>query len=46
MPKIIYSPSYADFRSKTNAVILLDMGHMLRGGYIQEEQRKVGNPKL
>jgi hypothetical protein len=44
--KIISSPSYADFRSKTNAVILLDMGHMLRGGNIQEEHRKVGNPKL
>jgi hypothetical protein len=31
------SPSYVDFRSKTNAVILLDMGHMLRGEHIQEE---------
>jgi hypothetical protein len=39
-PKIICSPSYADFRSKTNAVILLDMGHTLRGMYIQEEQGK------
>jgi hypothetical protein len=35
--KIVCSPSYADFRSKTIAVILLDMGHMLRGGHIQEE---------
>jgi hypothetical protein len=26
--------SKADFRSKTNAVILFDMGHMPRGGYI------------
>jgi hypothetical protein len=25
-PKIICSPSYADYRPKTNAVILLDMG--------------------
>jgi hypothetical protein len=25
-PKIICSPSYVDFRPKTNAVILLDMG--------------------
>jgi hypothetical protein len=25
------SPSYVDFRSKANAVILLDLGHMLRG---------------
>jgi hypothetical protein len=45
-PKIICSPSYADFRPKTNAVILLDMGHMLRGEHPQEEQGKVGNPKL
>jgi hypothetical protein len=36
-PKIIFSPSYADFRPKTNAVILLEMGHMLRGEHIQEE---------
>jgi hypothetical protein len=35
-----------DFRSKTNAVILLDLGLMLRGGHIQEEQGKVQNPKL
>jgi hypothetical protein len=45
-PKIVCSPSYADFRPKTNAVILLDMGHMLRGEHIQEKQGKVGNPKL
>jgi hypothetical protein len=31
---------------KTNAVILLDMDHMLRGEHIHEEQGKVGNPKL
>jgi hypothetical protein len=36
-PKIICSPSYVDFRPKTNAVILLDMGYMLRGESIQEE---------
>jgi hypothetical protein len=36
-PKIVCSPSYADFRSITNAVILLDLGHTLRGGHIQEE---------
>jgi hypothetical protein len=29
-PKIVCSPSYADYRTKTNAVILLDMGHKLR----------------
>jgi hypothetical protein len=28
-PKIICSPSYMDFRSRINAVILFDMGHML-----------------
>jgi hypothetical protein len=26
-PKVTFSPSYADYRSKTNAAILLDMGH-------------------
>jgi hypothetical protein len=36
-PKITCSLSYADFRPKTNAVILLDMGHSLREEYIQEE---------
>jgi hypothetical protein len=36
-PKIICSPSYADFRSRENAAMLLDLGHMLRGGLIQEE---------
>jgi hypothetical protein len=45
-PKMVCSSSYVDFRSKTNAVILLDLGHMLRGGHIQEEQGKEGNPKL
>jgi hypothetical protein len=29
--KIVCSPSYEDYRPKTNAVILLDMGHTLRG---------------
>jgi hypothetical protein len=36
-PKIICSPSYANFRPKTNVVIFLDMVHMLRGECIQEE---------
>jgi hypothetical protein len=31
------SPSYADIRSKKNAVILLGLGHTLRGEHIQEE---------
>jgi hypothetical protein len=45
-PNIICSPSCVDFRPKTNAVILLDMGHTLRGEYIQEELGKLVNPKL
>jgi hypothetical protein len=36
-PKIACSPSYADYRPKTNAVILLDMGHTLRGECAREE---------
>jgi hypothetical protein len=35
-PKIACSPLYADYRPKTNAVILLDMGHALRGECAQE----------
>jgi hypothetical protein len=29
-PNIICSPSYADFRSKTNAAMWLDFGHMIK----------------
>jgi hypothetical protein len=29
-PKIVCSPSYVDFRSKINAVILIDMGQNLK----------------
>jgi hypothetical protein len=36
-PKAICSPSYTDYRSKTNAVILLDLGHTLRAKRIWEE---------
>jgi hypothetical protein len=36
--KIIYSPSYVDFRSRAKAVMLLDLGHMLRGEHIREER--------
>jgi hypothetical protein len=36
-PKISCFPSYVDYRPKTNAVILLDMGHTLRGECTQEE---------
>jgi hypothetical protein len=43
--KIVCSPSHGDFRPKTNAVILLDMSHMLKGEHIHEV-RKVGNLKL
>jgi hypothetical protein len=32
----MFSP-YVDYRLKTNAVILLDMGHTLRGEHIQEK---------
>jgi hypothetical protein len=36
-PKIECSSSDADYRPKIHAVILLDMGHMLRGECVQEE---------
>jgi hypothetical protein len=36
-PKIVCSPSYEDFRFRENAVMLLDLGHTLRGEHIQEE---------
>jgi hypothetical protein len=35
--KIACSPSYADYTPKTNAEILFDMGHMLRGEHTWEE---------
>jgi hypothetical protein len=44
-PKITRSLSYADYRSKTNAVILLDMGHTVRGEHVWEEQGKERKPK-
>jgi hypothetical protein len=34
--KNLCPPSYADFRSGANAV-MLDLGHMVRGEHIQEE---------
>jgi hypothetical protein len=43
--KITCSLSYVDYRPKTNAVILLDMGHTLRGECTQEEQGKGRKPK-
>jgi hypothetical protein len=36
-PKTACSPSYADYRPKTNAIILLDMGHTVRGDHGYEE---------
>jgi hypothetical protein len=38
-PKTICSPSFVDFRSRANATMLLDLGHLLRGDHIQEEWR-------
>jgi hypothetical protein len=35
--QIIYSPSYGDFRSRENAVVLLDLDHTLRAEHIREE---------
>jgi hypothetical protein len=35
-PKIACSSSYVDYRQKTNAVILLDMGLTLRGDHARE----------
>jgi hypothetical protein len=35
-PKATSSPSYANYRLKTNAVILLDMGHTLGGDHARE----------
>jgi hypothetical protein len=45
-PKIVCSPSYADFRPKTSALVLLDLGHMLRGENIREEWGIGRKPKL
>jgi hypothetical protein len=42
-PKIACSPSYVDYRPKTNAVIL-SMGHTLRGYHAWEEQGKGRKP--
>jgi hypothetical protein len=35
-PKMAYSPSYADYGPKTNAVILLDTSHTLKVDCAQE----------
>jgi hypothetical protein len=36
-PKIVCALSYVDYRPKTNAVILLEMGHTLKGEWAKEE---------
>jgi hypothetical protein len=36
-PKIVYSPSFVVYRPKTNAAILLDMGHTVREECAWEE---------
>jgi hypothetical protein len=35
--KNLCSPSYADFRSRANGAMFLDLGHTLRGEHIWEE---------
>jgi hypothetical protein len=44
-PKIACSPSYVDYRLKTNAEILLDMGHILKGDSTMEEREGNLNPE-
>jgi hypothetical protein len=45
-PTVVCSPSYADFRPRAKAVILLDLGHTLKGEHRREEWGDVENPKL
>jgi hypothetical protein len=45
-PKIICCPSYVDYRPKTIAVMLLEMGHTLRGNMYRRDRERVGNLKL
>jgi hypothetical protein len=44
-PKITCSPSYVDYRLKTNAVILLDTGHTLGRNHTWDKARE-RNQKL
>jgi hypothetical protein len=37
-PKIICSPSYADFRSRANAAMWLDWNHMTRGEHMDDTE--------
>jgi hypothetical protein len=43
--KITCSPSYAEITPKISVVILLDMGHTLRGKCTWEEKGKGNKPK-
>jgi hypothetical protein len=45
-PKLACSPTYADYRPQTNAVILLDMGHTLRENVHGRNREREGNLKL
>jgi hypothetical protein len=44
-PKIVCSPSYADFRSRANAAMWLDLYHMTREEHIWEIWEQVEKPK-
>jgi hypothetical protein len=44
--KIICSPSYVDYRPKINAVILLDMGDMLKENVYRRNREMERNLKL
>jgi hypothetical protein len=45
-PKITNSPSYEDYRSKTNIEILLIMGRTLRGDHTRRNIERKGNLKF
>jgi hypothetical protein len=45
-PKIACSPSYVDYRPKTNAMILLDMGHTQGETTHGRDREREGNLKL
>jgi hypothetical protein len=44
--KLACCVSYADYRPKTNAAILLDMGHTLRETGHGRDRKREGNQKL
>jgi hypothetical protein len=44
-PKITCSPSYVDYKPKTNVVILLDTGHH-KGRLCRKNRAREGNQKL